>query len=78
MGRVRAHSRAQILRAGLFEGGPDTGHDGAWLQDTELINDDTRKKDSFRCGPAMSVAKQTTTKLEKPNYNMYRDYESYY
>ena len=26
----------------------------------------------------MSVAKQTTTKLEKHNYNMSRDYESYY
>ena len=33
-----ADSRAQILNeAGLFEGGP-------WLQDTELINDDIRKK----------------------------------
>ena len=39
---ARADSRAQILmEAGLFEGGPETG---AWLQDTELINDDTRKK----------------------------------
>ena len=65
VGRVRADSRAQILKeAGLFEGGPETR---AWLQDTELINDDT-----------ISVAKQTTIKLEKLNYNMSRDYESYY
>ena len=42
---------------------------GAWLQETELINDDTRKKiHSSRCGRlAMPVAKQTTTKLEQPN-----------
>ena len=42
MERAKAHSRAQILKeSGLFEGGPETG---AWLQDTELINDDTGKK----------------------------------
>ena len=29
---------------------------------------------SFRCGQAMSVAKQITPKLEKLNYNMSRDY----
>ena len=45
-------------------------------QDTELINDDIRRR-FFRCGPAMSVAKQTT-QLDKLNYNMSRDYESYY
>ena len=46
MGRPRADSRAQILKeAGLFEGGPETGGgEGAWLQDTELINDDTRRR----------------------------------
>ena len=38
----------------------------------------TAEHKSSRCGPAMSVAKHTTTKLEKPNYNMSRDYESYY
>ena len=66
--RARADSRAQILKEpGLFEGGP--------LQD-KLINDDTQKK--ILSGLAQSVAKQTTTKVEKPNYNMSRDYESYY
>ena len=47
MGRARADSQAQILKeAGLFEGGPEMGGGGggAWLQDTELITDDTRRR----------------------------------
>ena len=43
MGRARADSRAQILKeTGMFEGGPEMRE--AWLQDTELINDDTRRR----------------------------------
>ena len=40
MGRARK----QVLKeVGLFGGRPEMGG-GAWLQDTELINDDTRRR----------------------------------